>query len=175
MSQALTIFCVTVGNSFLVEGISWFVVYRTIAYQNLVASKDRTSKKVEEMKTSLAGGKAKSARKMSQKEDLLKMTNQQIGFMKWKSNFVLGGIFVIMFSLLGSIYDAVPVARLPFEPLSMMTGMTHRGLPGEDMRDCSFAFIYMLCSSCCRINVQKFLGFSPPRQFPKEWETSLKA
>ncbi|KAL0383792.1 UNVERIFIED_CONTAM: Calcium load-activated calcium channel [Sesamum calycinum] len=41
--------------------------------------------------------------------------------------------------------------------------MSHRGLPGDDMTDCSMAFLYLLCSISIRTNLQKFLGFSPPR------------
>lgn len=38
------------------------------------------------------------------------------------------------------------VAKLPFEPVSFIRGISHRGLPGEDWTDCSFAFI---CALCC--------------------------
>lgn len=41
--------------------------------------------------------------------------------------------------------------------------MSHRGLKGEDATDCSMAFLYLLCSISIRTNLQKFLGFSPPR------------
>ncbi|KAJ0795292.1 putative integral membrane protein EMC3/TMCO1 [Helianthus annuus] len=44
-----------------------------------------------------------------------------------------------------------------------MQKMSHRGLSGDDMTDCSMAFFYFLCSISIRTNLQKFLGFSPPR------------
>ncbi|GKA54587.1 calcium load-activated calcium channel-like protein [Tanacetum coccineum] len=55
------------------------------------------------------------------------------------------------------------VAKLPFVPLRIVQKMSHRGLQGEDYTDCSMAFLYFLCSISIRTNLQKFLGFSPPR------------
>ena len=45
----------------------------------------------------------------------------------------------------------------------LLQKMTHRGLPGDDPTDCSFVFLYMLCSISIRPNLQKILGFAPPR------------
>jgi hypothetical protein len=41
--------------------------------------------------------------------------------------------------------------------------MSHRGLPGNDPTDCSMVFLYFLCSMSIRTNLQKLLGFAPPR------------
>jgi len=48
-------------------------------------------------------------------------------------------------------------------PLPLIRGLTHRNLPGSDYTDCSFFFLYMLCSMAIRPNVQKLLGFTPPK------------
>jgi hypothetical protein len=55
------------------------------------------------------------------------------------------------------------VAKLPFRPFGIVMKMSHRGLQGDDPTDCSMAFLYFLCSISIRTNLQKFLGFAPPR------------
>jgi hypothetical protein len=56
------------------------------------------------------------------------------------------------------------VARLPFEPLSFIANMiTHRGLPGTDLHDCSALFIYILCTTFCKLNFAQGCSWSPSR------------
>ena len=50
---------------------------------------------------------------------------------------------------LGS-FDGRVVARLPFEPISFVRGLSHRNLAGEDFRECSFIFLYILCTMSIR-------------------------
>jgi len=58
-------------------------------------------------------------------------------------------------------FDGVVVAKLPFQPLYWIRGFTHRGLSSDDFTDCSYTFLYILCSIAIRGNLQKFLGFVP--------------
>ena len=55
------------------------------------------------------------------------------------------------------------VAKLPFVPISMVQGLSHRNLKGDDLTDCSFIFLYILCTMSIRQNIQKLLGFAPSR------------
>jgi uncharacterized membrane protein (DUF106 family) len=57
----------------------------------------------------------------------------------------------------------VVVAKLPFEPFSLMRNITHRNIPGSDYTECSMIFIYILCNVVFRPVIQKILGFSGPR------------
>ena len=38
------------------------------------------------------------------------------------------------------------VARLPYEPVSMVSNVTHYGIESDDLRDCSMTFIYVLAN-----------------------------
>lgn len=65
-------------------------------------------------------------------------------------------------------FDGRVVARLPFLPISFIQGLSHRNLPGEDYSECSFIFLYILCTMSIRQNIQKLLGFSPSRAASKQ-------
>lgn len=47
-------------------------------------------------------------------------------------------------------FDGRVVAKLPFVPLSYIQGLSHRNLLGEDYTDCSFIFLYILCTMSIR-------------------------
>lgn len=69
--------------------------------------------------------------------------------------------------MFNSIFDGKIVARLPFTPISWIQGLSHRNLAGTDYTECSFIFLYILCTMSIRQNVQKLLGFSPSRAASK--------
>jgi len=48
--------------------------------------------------------------------------------------------------------------------------MSHRGLGGSDVTDCSMTFIYVLCSISIRAHVQKALGWSPVQAGPSMFQ-----
>lgn len=49
-----------------------------------------------------------------------------------------------------SRFDGHVVAKLPFEPFSLIQGLSHRNLMGSDVTDCSFIFLYILCTMSIR-------------------------
>ena len=55
------------------------------------------------------------------------------------------------------------MAKLPFQPLGFMQGITHRNLEGTDITDCSMIFVYILSNISIRPIVTKVLGFGGPR------------
>ncbi|KAG7264834.1 hypothetical protein CRUP_001478 [Coryphaenoides rupestris] len=65
-------------------------------------------------------------------------------------------------------FDGRVVAKLPFTPISYIQGLSHRNLLGEDFTDCSFIFLYILCTMSIRQNIQKMLGLAPSRAATKQ-------
>ncbi|XP_031234858.1 calcium load-activated calcium channel [Mastomys coucha] len=65
-------------------------------------------------------------------------------------------------------FDGRVVAKLPFTPLSYIQGLSHRNLLGDDTTDCSFIFLYILCTMSIRQNIQKILGLAPSRAATKQ-------
>ncbi|KAL9233030.1 hypothetical protein vseg_008073 [Gypsophila vaccaria] len=175
-SDALTILFISIVTAFVCEFISYLLIYRTSSYRSLKSTIDKSSKKLETMKTptgmqsassSSSSSVSKSAssktKKIDRVETSLKDASRDLSMFKLKSGAVVALALFMVFGFLNSLFDGKAVAKIPFVPVKLLQKMSHRNLPGEDMTDCSMAFLYLLCSISIRTNLQKFLGFAPPR------------
>lgn len=71
-----------------------------------------------------------------------------------------GNVVLVNYWLLNYSYsfDGRVVAKLPFIPISWLQGLSHRNLMGDDYTDCSFIFLYILCTMSIRqVSRQIFL------------------
>ncbi|XP_052172011.1 uncharacterized protein LOC127787955 [Diospyros lotus] len=166
-SDSLTVVGISVCTAVVCEAISWLLIYRTASYKSLKSSIDKASKKLETMKTTTTAtadySKRSKSKKIDRFESSLKESTRDLSLFKFKSGFVVAFVLFVVFGLLNSLFEGKPVAKLPFVPARLIQKMSHRGLSGDDPTDCSMAFLYFLCSISIRTNLQKFLGFSPPR------------
>ncbi|XP_060177530.1 uncharacterized protein LOC132607536 [Lycium barbarum] len=166
-SDSLTLVGISICTAIICEAISYLLIYRTTSYKSLKSTIDKASKKLETMKTnepipSIQTKKSKT-KKIDRVETSLKESTRDLSLFKFKSGFVVAVVLFMVFGFLNSLFEGKVVAKLPFIPFKIVQKMSHRGLPGDDMTDCSMAFLYFLCSISIRTNLQKFLGFSPPR------------
>ncbi|XP_073277420.1 uncharacterized protein [Primulina huaijiensis] len=169
-SDSLTVVGISVCTALVCEAISWLLIYRTSSYKSLKSTIDKASKKLETMKTSDATSvpsnlikKSSRTKKIDRVETSLKESSRDLSLFKFKSGAVVAMVLFMVFGLLNSLFEGKAVAKIPFTPIKLVQKMSHRGLLGDDMTDCSMAFLYLLCSISIRTNLQKFLGFSPPR------------
>nr|CAD1832873.1 unnamed protein product [Ananas comosus var. bracteatus] len=151
--DSLSVVAISALTAVLCEAISWLLIYRTSSYKSLRSSIDKASKKLQSMK----------ARKMDRVEASLKESTRDLSLSKFKSGAVVAAVLFVVFGLLNSLFEGRAVAKLPFAPVPLVLKMSHRGLPGADPTDCSMPFLYFLCSISIRTNLQKLLGFAPPR------------
>lgn len=93
----------------------------------------------------------------------MKESSRDLSLFKFKSGGVVALVLFVVFGFLNNLFEGKAVAKLPFVPARIVQKMSHRGLQGDDPTDCSMAFLYFLCSISIRTNLQKFLGFAPPR------------
>ncbi|MCO5560880.1 hypothetical protein L7F22_014500 [Adiantum nelumboides] len=170
--DCLIILGISFASAMVCEAISWILIYRTASYKSLRSTIDRASRKLEVMKgtTTSAGGasaassgKSSKVKKMDRLENSLKESSRDLSFSKFKSGGVVAIVLIVVFGLLNSLFEGKPVAKLPFTPLPFIQRMSHRGLHGDDPTDCAMVFLYFLCSVSIRSNLQKLLGFAPPR------------
>uniref|UniRef100_A0A4W2E109 Aldehyde dehydrogenase 9 family member A1 n=1 Tax=Bos indicus x Bos taurus TaxID=30522 RepID=A0A4W2E109_BOBOX len=133
------------------RGITWVLVYRTDKYKRLKAEVEKQSKKLEKKKetiTESAGRQQK--KKIERQEEKLKNNNRDLSMVRMKSMFAIGFCFTALMGMFNSIFDGRVVAKLPFTPLSYIQGLSHRNLLGDDTTDCSFIFLYILCTMSIR-------------------------
>uniref|UniRef100_A0A8V0YWS8 Calcium load-activated calcium channel n=18 Tax=Neognathae TaxID=8825 RepID=A0A8V0YWS8_CHICK len=161
--------CESAARHAVPQGITWVLVYRTDKYKRLKAEVEKQSKKLEKKKetiTESAGRQQK--KKIERQEEKLKNNNRDLSMVRMKSMFAIGFCFTALMGMFNSIFDGRVVAKLPFIPLSYIQGLSHRNLLGEDYTDCSFIFLYILCTMSIRQNIQKMLGLAPSRAATKQ-------
>ncbi|KAG1653833.1 Calcium load-activated calcium channel [Nymphon striatum] len=177
ISDTVLIVLISICTALLGEGLTWLLVYRTEKYQKLKSEVEKQSKKLEKKKEVLGDNIDKHhKKKIEREEERLKNNNRDLSLVKMKSMFAIGLAFTALLSMFNSIFDGRVVAQLPFTPFSWIRGLSHRNLPGENYTDCSFIFLYILCTMSIRqvgINpeqlpdnilkiIQKLLPQAPP-------------
>ncbi|EGV92922.1 Transmembrane and coiled-coil domains protein 1 [Cricetulus griseus] len=152
-ADTLLIVFISVCTALLAEGITWVLVYRTDKYKRLKAEVEKQSKKCEY--------------DTERQEEKLKNNNRDLSMVRMKSMFAIGFCFTALMGMFNSIFDGRVVAKLPFTPLSYIQGLSHRNLLGDDTTDCSFIFLYILCTMSIRQGLQgnniSKLGHNPCR------------
>lgn len=111
-------------------------------------------------------------KKIERVEEKLKINNRDLSMVKMKSMFAIGFAFTALLSMFNSMwvlfvhfpnnilniyfifhihrFDGRVVARLPFTPIPWVQGLSHRNLPGDNFTECSFIFLYILCTMSIR-------------------------
>lgn len=168
-ADTLLILFISVCTALLGEGLTWLLVYRTENYQKLKMEVEKQSKKLEKQKENVSETADRSTKKkLERQEERLKNNNRDLSLVKMKSMFAIGFCFTALLSMFNSIFDGKVVGKLPFVPISLMQNLSHRNLMGDDYTDCSFIFLYILCTMAIRQNIQKMLGFAPSRAANKQ-------
>ncbi|XP_046845445.1 calcium load-activated calcium channel-like [Xenia sp. Carnegie-2017] len=168
LADSILILCISVFTALLSEGITYILVYRTDKYKKLKSEVEKHSKKLERKKDSTSGDMSGGQKKKIERvEEKLKSNNRDLSMVKMKSMFAIGFTFTALMGMFNSIFDGRVVAKLPFVPISWFQGLSHRNLHGSDYTDCSFIFLYILCTMSIRQNIQKILGFAPSRAATK--------
>lgn len=162
--DSILIILISISTALLGEGFTWLMVYRTEKYQRLNAEIEKQSKRLDKRKENVGELVEKSLkRKLDREEERLKAINRDLSMAKMKSMFFVGFAFTAILGMFNSIFHGRVVAKLPFVPFGFIQGLSHRNLPGNDLTDCSFIFLYVLCTMSIRSNIQKILGFAPSR------------
>lgn len=162
--DSILIILISISTALLGEGFTWLMVYRTEKYQRLKAEIEKQSKRLDKRKENAGELVEKSLkRKLDREEERLKANNRDLSMAKMKSMFFVGFAFTAILGMFNSIFQGRVVAKLPFVPFGVFKGLSHRNLAGDDITDCSFIFLYILCTMSIRSNIQKLLGFAPSR------------
>uniref|UniRef100_F7DS75 Calcium load-activated calcium channel n=1 Tax=Xenopus tropicalis TaxID=8364 RepID=F7DS75_XENTR len=162
-ADTILIVFISVCTALLAEGITWVLVYRTDKYKRLKAEVEKQSKKLEKKKESITESAGRTQKKkIERQEEKLKNNNRDLSMVRMKSMFAIGFCFTALMGMFNSIFDGRVVAKLPFVPLSYIQGLSHRNLIGEDYSDCSFIFLYILCT----MSIRQVICYSLP-EYPE--------
>ena len=83
--------------------------------------------------------------------------------MKFRGMLIIGIFMLTFVTTLNRTYAGSVVARLPFEPPGVFKTMTHYGISGNDYKDCSMTFAFLLCNISIAQYVKKILALEGPR------------
>ena len=143
----------------------YYYAYRTDEFKATSRSVERQRKNLDAVKaiTVVAKQKKKHDKKVKGMEADLKSAKRELDALKQYPN---------MFGVVANIASTVYIsnfwsgrvsARLPFVPFGVVSMTSHRGVEGEDMQDCAFLFLFILCNMSIRVLIQKALGTAPAR------------
>lgn len=164
LHDSILIIFISITTALLAEGLTWLMVYRTEKFKRLKIEVEKQSKRLDKRKETVGELVEKSLkRKLDREEERLKANNRDLSMVKMKSVFFVGLAFTAILGMFNSIFQGKVVAKLPFIPFGFIQNVSHRNLAGNDPTDCSFIFLYMLCTMSIRVNIQKVLGFAPSR------------
>uniref|UniRef100_A0A7S4I6A2 Calcium load-activated calcium channel n=1 Tax=Prymnesium polylepis TaxID=72548 RepID=A0A7S4I6A2_9EUKA len=165
------------------------MIYRTPDYHRLVSSLEKANKRLDKKKleepvaalksssttsssssTKATKGKDKKGKDEGKQDKKLTMlekevdaTNRDLTLFKMRANMATAFMHMLTFYSLKTNYEGLVIARLPFEPFAMIRGITHRGLEGDDYRECGVILVYIICSMAMKPNLQRVLGHAPPK------------
>eukprot|EP01017_Pseudomicrothorax_dubius_P025391 TRINITY_DN2744_c0_g1_i1.p1 TRINITY_DN2744_c0_g1~~TRINITY_DN2744_c0_g1_i1.p1 ORF type:complete len:186 (-),score=48.36 TRINITY_DN2744_c0_g1_i1:180-737(-) len=162
-AETIRIIIYAIITTIVAEGTLYFMIYRKDEYKRLKKAIDSTNSKLKKQKETYGVQNKPQEKKLSSLENQLKALNQDMTQYRMKSTILIGFFMVIVLSTFSTLFQGIVVARLPFQPFGLIQGITHRGLIGDDMTECSYIFLYILTSIIVRGNIQKIFGFEPPR------------
>lgn len=132
-SEAWTLCLISLTTALVSEGLTYYFVYRKPHYQNLRNKIETLFYQVEDLKRN---GKDEAKRKRLERE--MKADNTKIMGMRMYSLIFLGISSFVLYQAMRKSYAGFIVAKLPFLPFDLLTRMSHAGIEGTDMTDCSF-------------------------------------
>ncbi|KRZ75441.1 Transmembrane and coiled-coil domains protein 1 [Trichinella papuae] len=166
----ISLFTAAVG-----EALTYALVYRSEQYKRMKAEIDRQAKRLERKKDQGNEIERSNKRKLEKQEERLKVSNRDLSQFKMRSMFAIGLAFTALLTTFSSIFEGITIAKLPFEPISLMRGISHRNLPGDNFKECSFIFLYVMSAMSIRQSLQKVLGFAPSRAMAKQSQVGFGA
>lgn len=172
------IFLLALCSSTISEYIQYLLVYSKKEYLRILNDIKRETAESEgaDVAPTLAKKKHKQKKMMSTKT--LQKLNAQLVVYNLKMAVTNIGIIISSYQILNRMYSGVVVGILPFEPFSLFTSITHRGLEGENYRECSSQFIFVLSLMFVRGLVGKVLeAYKIKPEMPKQpsmWEMAEK-
>ncbi|KAJ2035887.1 Calcium load-activated calcium channel [Coemansia sp. S16] len=174
MSAFVKILALSLIASSVSEALSYVLVYRTEQFQQLKQKVVQGESRLEEERHSTAGNSKNRQRRIESIESQLSTARSKASRLQLRNMLVVALIQLVSVYQVNAIYGGEAVGTLPFEPLSMFRGLTHRGLPEDSPNNaCSATFIFVLGGLMFKAVIDRYLQLGMPKgsSLPK-WVTN---
>ncbi|ORZ34087.1 integral membrane protein DUF106-domain-containing protein [Catenaria anguillulae PL171] len=170
----LQVLLYTVVVGLLGEGSTWYLVHRNDKFKEVKEQAARTTAQLDALKVSKKADKKTTQRQIQLMDKQLTQMRASVSGLQLRGTIVTAVITLIAFSQLSTLFGGQVIARLPFEPISFLKPMAHRGLPeAADPRECGALFIYIMGNMVFR----HFATIAFPKEVvkgPSIWDQAMK-
>jgi len=133
ISKALMIVLITVGTTLLTEAVCWVLVYSDPGFAKLTTDVEKANKELRRAKERVENDEGDDAKRLKESEKRVAegekgvaRLNARLTGMRWKTNIIMPFIMIAVFGILGEWYEGSIIAKLPFQPVGFIQGMTRR-------------------------------------------------
>lgn len=145
------------------EIVLYLWCYSAPSFRTINASITKQSRKLDNLNSTTFSAAHKSKKAERLEKGMKQEATKELAVLKVKQTTVSVVGAVGMFMLLNRLYAGQVVAKLPFEAAFPVSKVAHRGLDSPLATDCAVTFIYVLCQTGIRMNLQHFLAWGPSR------------
>ncbi|KAJ2808836.1 hypothetical protein H4R20_000578 [Coemansia guatemalensis] len=164
MHGFVEVLALSLVTSSLSEAISYFLVYRTEEFQRLKTKVIQSERKLEDEKQATGGSGKHRQRRIEGIETQLSSARSKASSIQLRNMLVVGLVQVASIYCVNSWYSGMVVGVLPFEPLAMFRGLTHRGLPEDSPANaCSATFVFVLGGLMFKAMLDRYLQLGLPK------------
>ncbi|KAJ2769846.1 hypothetical protein IWQ57_002933 [Coemansia nantahalensis] len=164
MNDFAAVLALSLLSSCLAEAISYALVYRTPQFRELKAKVAQCELRLEEEKQVTAARGKNRQRRIESIEAQLSAARSKAGSLQMRSMLVVGAVQIGAIYVVNSWFSGRAVAMLPFEPLAMFRGLTHRGLADDSPANaCSATFVFVLGGLAFKASIDRWLQLGLPK------------
>ncbi|KAA6396904.1 MAG: calcium load-activated calcium channel-like [Streblomastix strix] len=147
-------------TAILSEFLSYILVYRRTAFKDKLEAHEKSKMKIERIKqgTTKPGLREK---KLASENAILEETQQALQMEKMKGTVVVSVLMFVLGGIFNQFFDGVVLARLPFQPISIVKNFSHRHILGDDYQEVGNSFLFMLCSLSIKPTISRILKLNP--------------
>ena len=113
--------------------------------------------------TMSANQKKAQTKRLESAEQTLKTHQQAVIWKKTRGTLFVGAFTMASVAMLNSQFSGIVAARLPFIPFSLFRNVTHYGIAGNDFREVSTTFMFMIANVSIGQYVKRILQLEGPR------------
>ena len=149
----------SLANSF----VSWLLLFRFPSFRANAAVLEKKREELQQLKERDEDKIDRTtAKRIKRLESDISALGMEISRQSTVFNLVSGAMLFGLNRVFRSAFQGMVIAKIPYEPFSLMTRLTHAGLETEDMHDGGFQYVYWLGSLMFRDVLTRWFRFQVP-------------